>query len=47
MSISPSTPNGNAGWYVTPVDVVLSATDLESGVKEINYKIHRGYWHKI
>ena len=45
-TLTPSSPNGNLGWYITPVDVLLSATDLESGVKEINYKVDSGAWQK-
>ena len=36
---TPGAPNGNNGWYTTPVQFDLAATDLESGVKEINYRI--------
>jgi len=43
---TPAAPNGNNGWYVTPVQFVLTATDLESGVKEINYRIDGGSWSK-
>jgi hypothetical protein len=42
----PSIPNGHLLWYVTPVEVTLESTDLESGVKEINYKIDSGNWIK-
>lgn len=42
----PSDPNGNLQWYVSPVEVTLTSTDLESGVKEINYKIDEGNWIK-
>ena len=45
-SKSPPSPNGNNGWYKTPVAVTLSSTDLDSGVKEINYKIDSGNWIK-
>lgn len=38
----PEDPNGNLQWYVSPVEVTLTSTDLESGVKEINYKIDNG-----
>ena len=43
---TPAAPNGNNGWYVTPVQFELTATDLESGVKEINYRIDGGSWMK-
>lgn len=43
---NPASPNGHNQWYVTPVKVTLNATDLESGVKEINYKIDTAAWVK-
>ncbi|MFH1648323.1 MAG: hypothetical protein ABIA11_01155, partial [Patescibacteria group bacterium] len=43
---SPSSPNGKNSWYVSPVTYTLKATDLESGVKEINYRIDGGLWVK-
>lgn len=45
-SQTPSSPDGNNDWYVSPVQVQLNATDLESGVKEINYRIDGGAWQK-
>lgn len=42
----PSSPDGDNGWYVSPVTFTLNATDLESGVKEVNYKIDNGNWVK-
>ncbi len=42
----PTDPDGNNGWYVSPVKITLDANDLESGVKEINYKIDSGSWQK-
>uniref|UniRef100_A0A7C4TS89 CBM-cenC domain-containing protein n=1 Tax=candidate division WWE3 bacterium TaxID=2053526 RepID=A0A7C4TS89_UNCKA len=44
---TPSSPDGKNNWYVTPVTFDLQATDLESGVKEINYKIDNGGWQKV
>lgn len=41
---TPASPDGNNGWYVNPVQFQLTATDLESGVKEINYRINGGSW---
>lgn len=41
---TPSLPNGKNDWYVTPVNILLSSTDLESGVATINYKINEGSW---
>ena len=43
-TLTPSTPDGNNGWYVSPVQIELSATDLESGVKTIYYRIDGGAW---
>ena len=44
---TPSSPDGNNGWYKSVVTFDLTATDLESGVKEINYKIDTGAWVKV
>jgi len=30
---SPSAPNGKNGWYLQPVKITLTGTDLESGIK--------------
>ncbi len=43
---SPSAPNGKNGWYLQPVKITLTGTDLESGIKEINYKINDKPWEK-
>lgn len=43
---SPSSPDGKNSWYVKPVKITLTGTDLESGVKEINYRIDGGSWVK-
>ena len=40
----PSAPNGENGWYVTSVEVTLSATDITSGVDETRYKLNDGSW---
>ena len=44
---TPPAPDGNNGWYVSPVVFDLTATDLESGVKEINYRIDGGTWQTV
>lgn len=44
---TPSAPNGSNGWYKSIVNFALQATDLESGVKEINYRIDEGTWQKV
>lgn len=43
-SINPAAPNGSNGWYVTPVTITLNATDLDSGVSSVNYRINNGNW---
>lgn len=45
-TFDPSSPDGRNGWYVSPLDITLEATDLESGVKEINYRLNSGSWIK-
>jgi hypothetical protein len=47
ITLSPSTPNGKNGWYVTPLQVTLTATDLESGVKEIYYRLNSLPWQVV
>ncbi len=44
---TPAAPDGDNGWYVTPLQFELTATDLESGVKEINYRKDGGIWQKV
>jgi len=46
VSLNPASPNGDNGWYKTPVDVTLNAVDLESGVKEINWRLNGEDWNK-
>ena len=41
-SLDPPEPNGENGWYVSDLNVTLSATDDISGVKEIRYRIEGG-----
>ena len=41
--LDPSTPNGENGWYVTSVEVTLSATDEDSGVVSTWYKVDAGH----
>jgi len=43
-SLSPASPDGENGWYISPVKVTLSATDDGSGVDYIKYKIDYGSW---
>jgi hypothetical protein len=48
-TLSPATPNGNSGWYISDVTVTLSASDPEvlgvkSGVDVIKYRINGGSW---
>ncbi|NIR96364.1 MAG: hypothetical protein GWO08_22835, partial [Gammaproteobacteria bacterium] len=35
---------GNDNWYVTPVEITLTATDDLAGVQGINYRIDGGTW---
>lgn len=36
--------SGNDGWYLTPVEITLTATDDLAGVQETNYRINGGAW---
>jgi hypothetical protein len=41
-TLDPSEPDGLNGWYVSDVNVTLTATDDLSGVKEIRYWVNGG-----
>ena len=43
--LDPENPDGSNGWYKSPVTVTLLATDLDSGVKTINWKLDSGAWN--
>ena len=43
-SLDPPDPDGENGYYVSDVEVTLNATDNESGVKAIFYRISEGEW---
>jgi hypothetical protein len=50
--LDPAEPDGENGWYVSDVEVTLSASDplvadVSSGVKEIKYKVGTGGWQTI
>ncbi|MBE3121618.1 MAG: right-handed parallel beta-helix repeat-containing protein [Thermoplasmata archaeon] len=44
-TLTPLTPDGQQGWYITPVTVTLSATDGLSGVASKWYKIDASAWN--
>jgi hypothetical protein len=44
ISLDPPEPDGENGWYVSDVNVSLSATDELSGVREIRYRTVEGEW---
>ncbi len=44
---TPSSPDGTNGWYKSVVQFDLTATDIQSGIKEINYRIDSGSWQKV
>ena len=46
-SLNPPEPDGLNGWYVSDVNVTLTATDDMSGVKEIKYNVDGGPTHTI
>ena len=41
-SLSPSSPDGNNGWYVSNVVITLNAVDSDSGVNSTYYSIDGG-----
>lgn len=43
--LDPVSPDGSNGWYKSPVEVTVSATDLSSGVKTINWRLDSGSWN--
>jgi hypothetical protein len=46
-SLNPPEPDGENGWYVSNVTITLNATDNESGVDRIEYRIQGGSWQTI
>ncbi|KRE49975.1 hypothetical protein ASG85_21210 [Paenibacillus sp. Soil724D2] len=46
-SMSPAQPDGQNGWYVSPVMVTLTATDHGSGVEKTEYSLDGGITWKI
>jgi hypothetical protein len=51
-ALNPENPDGENGWYVSDLEVTLTASDplvedVSSGVKEINYKVGTGSWQTI
>ncbi len=47
VALNPATPNGKNNWFITPVGYTLTATDLESGIQSINYKVDAAPWQSI
>ncbi len=43
-TLNPSSPDGPDGWYASPVEVTLSATDDDSGVNDTMYRVNNGTW---
>jgi len=46
-SLNPPEPDGENGYYVNDVEVTLNATDDDSGVDRIEYRIEGGSWEII
>jgi len=46
-SLDPPEPDGENGYYVSNVTVTFNATDNESGVDRIEYRINGGSWQTI
>ncbi len=45
--ITPSTPDGSGGWYVSSVSLNATATDATSGVRVIHAQINGGAWQNL
>lgn len=43
-TLDPAEPDGDNGWYVSPVEVALDATDDASGVASTEYRVDDGPW---
>lgn len=43
-TLDPPSPDGAGGWYASPVEVTLIATDDDSGVDYTRYRINNGTW---
>ena len=44
LTLDPAEPDGEGGWYRTPVTVALAATDAGSGVATTEYQLDGGDW---
>jgi len=44
ISCLPSSPDGDNGWYVTPLSCTISADDLESGTQSIWWRLDGDLW---
>ncbi|MEK7595837.1 MAG: hypothetical protein AAB443_04605 [Patescibacteria group bacterium] len=42
ITLNPTSPDGDNGWYVSPVDITITSDDLDSGVSSINWSIDGG-----
>lgn len=42
--IIPAAPDGSNGWYKSPLDITLAASDESSGVESINWRLDSGAW---
>ncbi len=43
-SVDPANPDGEQGWYASPVQVTLSAEDEGEGVETTEYRVDGGDW---
>ncbi|SDO20381.1 Protein of unknown function [Nakamurella panacisegetis] len=43
-ALNPAQPNGQNGWYTSPIELKLSATDGDSGVASTEYALGDGAW---
>jgi len=44
LILTPATPDGDNGWYVSYIEITLEATDDISGVNATYYRLNEGEW---
>jgi hypothetical protein len=44
ITLTPEVPNGESGWYVSPVTITITASDSASGINVIEYNLDNTGW---